>query len=177
MVRDLILAGLLHDAGKADERFQLMLSGGDPWNRPDGFAMAKSGRAVPRNVWDRAGLPKGWRHEALSVRMARTHPWFQRAKDPALVLWLIGTHHGFGRPFFNFIDTAPRHGLSPCFGVESWRLSPEPGPQAPAFHFDGADWPALFDELKKRYGIWKLAWLEAILCLADHRTSEAEHTS
>ena len=177
MVRDLILAGLLHDAGKADERFQLMLSGGDPWNRPDGLAMAKSGRPVPRNAWDRAGLPKGWRHEALSVRMAREHPWFQRAKDPALVLWLIGTHHGFGRPFFNFIDTSSRHGLSPCFGVESWRLTPEPGPQTPAFHFDGTDWPVLFDDLKKRYGIWKLAWLEAILRLADHRASEEEHSA
>lgn len=177
MVRDLLLAGLLHDAGKADERFQLMLSGGDPWNRPDGLAMAKSGRPVPRNAWDRAGLPKGWRHEALSVRMARAHPWFQRAKDPALVLWLIGTHHGFGRPFFNFIDTGLRHSLSPCFGVESWRLALEPGPQATAFHFDGADWPVLFDELKKRYGIWKLAWLEAILRLADHRASEEEHSA
>ena len=177
MVEDLSLAALLHDAGKADRRFQTMLSGGDPWNRPDGPVMAKSGRPLPRDAWDRAGLPKGWRHEALSVRIARAHPCFQEANDPALVLWLIGTHHGFGRPFFNFIDTAPCGDLSPCLGVESWRLTPEPGPQVPAFHLDGADWPAMFDELKKRYGIWKLAWFEAILRLADHRASEAEHTS
>ena len=177
MVEDLSLAALLHDAGKADGRFQIMLSGGDPWNRPDGPVMAKSGRPLPRDAWGRAGLPKGWRHEALSVRMARVHPRFQEANDPALVLWLIGTHHGFGRPFFNFIDTAPCDGLSSCLGVESWRLTPEPGPQVPAFHLDGADWPVMFAELKKRYGIWKLAWFEAILRLADHRASEAEHTS
>lgn len=175
MVEDVSLAALLHDAGKADGRFQIMLSGGDPWNRPDGPVMAKSGRPLPRDAWDRAGLPKGWRHEALSVRMARVHPDFQKANDPALVLWLIGTHHGFGRPFFNFIDTEPCDGLSPCLDVGEWQLGPEPGPQAPAFHLDGTDWPALFDELKKRYGIWKLAWLEAILRLADHRASEEEH--
>ena len=177
LVDDLSLAALLHDVGKADARFQIMLSGGDQWNRPDGPAMAKSGRPLPRNAWDRAGLPKGWRHEALSVRMARVHPRFHEANDPALVLWLIGTHHGFGRPFFNFIDSDPPDGLSTCLGVESWRLTPEPGPQAPAFHFDGADWPIMFEELKKRYGIWKLAWLETILRLADHRASEAEHKS
>ena len=176
--RDLKLAAFLHDAGKADPRFQDLLSGGDPWNRRDGPAMAKSGQQSPKGAWERAGLPKGWRHEALSVRMARSHPRFAEAHDPALVLWLIGTHHGFGRPFFDFIDfqlDSPGHdGVFACLDVERWRLACGPGPQSMAFDLDGADWTAMYEQLKQRYGIWGLAHLEAVLRLADHRASESE---
>jgi len=172
---DLRLAAFLHDAGKADHRFQTMLSGGDPWNRPDGPPLAKSGRSWSPDAWTRAGLPKGWRHEALSVRMARTHPHFADASDPALVLWLVGTHHGLGRPFFDFLDPEAEGDLPPCLDVPAWQLeAEEPGPQSLAFEFHGADWPALFEALKHRYGIWGLAHLEAVLRLADHRASEAE---
>ncbi len=174
---DLRLAAGLHDAGKADRRFQTMLAGGDPWNRPDGPTLAKSGRSWSGNAWTRAGLPRGWRHEALSVRMARTHPDLAAARDPALVLWLIGSHHGRGRPFFGFLDPAPERPL-PCLDVPDWRLpEDESGPQSLAFDFGGADWPSLFADLKRRYGIWGLAHLEAILRLADHRASEEERTS
>ena len=176
--RDLKLAAFLHDAGKADVRFQDLLSGGDPWNRQDGPAMAKSGQQSPKGAWERAGLPKGWRHEALSVRMARSHPRFAEAHDPALVLWLIGTHHGLGRPFFNFTDSqldGPGHdGVFACLDVEHWRLTCGAGPQSMAFDLDGADWAAVYEQLKQRYGIWGLAHLEAVLRLADHRASESE---
>ena len=175
---DLKLAAYLHDAGKADPRFQTLLSGGDPWNRPDGPAMAKSGRQSPKGAWERAGLPKGWRHEALSVRMAQAHRRFAEAHDPALVLWLIGTHHGFGRPFYDFVDPhesgSGHEGVFACLDVERWQLASRPGPQSMAFDLDGADWPAMYEQLKQRYGAWGLAHLEAVLRLADHRASEAE---
>lgn len=175
---DLEIAAFLHDAGKADRRFQNLLSGGDPWNRPDGEAMAKSGKSSPKDAWQRAELPKGWRHEALSVRMALTHPRFADARDPALVLWLIGTHHGFGRPFFDFDDpqedASDRDGYAGCLTVERWMPSPAPGPQSLAFDLDGVDWAATYERLKRRYGVWGLAHLEVILRLADHRASESE---
>lgn len=175
---DLGLAAYLHDAGKADSRFQVMLSGGDPWNRPDGPPLAKSGGSWSPSARKRAGLPEGWRHEALSVRMAPAHPRFEDARDPTLVLWLIGTHHGLGRPFFGFLDPAPEREPLPCLDVAHWRLAAEqPGPQSLAFEFRGADWPSLFEDLKRRYGIWGLAHMEAILRLADHRASEEERTS
>ena len=175
---DLRLAAFLHDAGKADRRFQHLLSGGDPWNHPDGPAMAKSSQSSPKGAWERAGLPKGWRHEALSVRMARAHPRFAEANDPALVLWLIGTHHGFGRPFFDFVDSheggSGHERVFACLDVQRWRLASGPGPQSMAFDLDGADWAAMYEQLKQRYGIWGLAHLEAVLRLADHRASESE---
>ena len=170
---DLGLAAFLHDIGKADRRFQVMLSGGDPWNCPDGEPLAKSGRSWSSNAWKHAGLPVGWRHEALSVRMAEAHPRFPEAGDPALVLWLVGSHHGLGRPFFDFRDPAPEP--LPCLGVSDWRLAPDmPGPHSLAFEFQGDDWPGMFEDLKRRYGIWGLANMEAILRLADHRASEQE---
>ena len=176
VVGDLKLAAFLHDAGKADPRFQTLLSGGDPWNRPDGPAMAKSGKRSPEGARERAGLPTGWRHEALSVRMAQAHPRFAEAHDPALVLWLIGTHHGFGRPFYDFADESGsgHGGLSACLGVEHWRLASGPGPQSMAFDLEGADWAAMYEQLRQRYGVWGLAHLEAVLRLADHRASEFE---
>ena len=172
---DLGLAAFLHDAGKADPRFQIMLSGGDRWNRPDGPPLAKSGQPWAPGAGKRAGLPEGWRHEALSVRMAPTHPRFADARDPALVLWLIGSHHGLGRPFFDFLDPAPEQEPLPCLDIADWGLAAgKPGPQSLAFEFRGADWPSLFEQLKRRYGIWDLAHMEAILRLADHRASEEE---
>ena len=171
---DLHCAAYLHDAGKADPRFQTMLAGGGRWNRPDGRPLAKSGRAWSPQAWAHAELPKGWRHEALSVRMARAHPALAAARDPALVLWLIGSHHGMGRPLFDFLDSSPER-PQPCLDVADWRLpDAQLGPQSPAFDFAGFDWPSLFDDLKRRYGIWGLAHLEAILRLADHRASEEE---
>ncbi len=155
---DLRLAALLHDAGKADERFQIMLAGADWWNRPDGPVLAKSGHPSQQGAWERAGLPRGWRHEALSVRLATADPRFADAHDSHLVLWLIGTHHGLGRPFFGFEDPQDRN----------------QGPQSLAYDFRGLDWASLFDRLKCCYGVWGLARLETILRLADHRASEAE---
>ena len=151
---DLRLAAALHDAGKADERFQILLAG-DWWNRPEGADLAKSGRPSSRGARERAGLPKGWRHETRSVRLASTDPRLSAAHDPYLVLWLIGTHHGHGRPFFHFVDPLD-----------------DQGPQSLGYTFQGRDWATLFDKLRRHYGAWRLAWLEGILRLADHRASE-----
>ena len=173
---DLALAGYLHDAGKADRRFQTMLSGGNAWSIRHDRPLAKSA-AWSKNAWLQARLPKGWRHEALSVQMALAHPRFSEAKDPHLVLWLIGTHHGFGRPFYHFVESGNGREIPlPCLEVASWPTLSKAGPQSLAFSFQSLDWAAMFEFLKRKYGIWGLAHLEAVVRLADHRASEAGAT-
>lgn len=179
-VFDLKLAGYLHDAGKADPRFQEWLHHGDPFasnlETPD-CILAKSDRPLPASVRSRARLPLRWRHEALSVRLAPYVPSFAGAEDPELVLWLLGSHHGYGRPLFPHADpddTAPRQ-LPAILGLPR-QLPAGAGPQSLAFDWHGLDWPALFVRLKARYGVWELARMEAILRLADHRASEVGTT-
>lgn len=160
-IADLTVAGFLHDAGKADPRFQAWLYYGDPLGPEPGnesAVLAKSGRALPPMARTQSGLPERWRHEALSVRLSRASERLRSAHDPDLVLWLIGSHHGYGRPFFPHLDPTER--------------IPEVGPQSLAFSWNGLDWPSLFVRLKHRYGVWELARMEAILRLADHRASE-----
>jgi CRISPR-associated endonuclease/helicase Cas3 len=172
---DVTLAAYLHDPGKADPRFQAFLAGGDSYGPDSTTPVAKSGQTrLPSGAWDRAGLPSNWRHEALSVRLATICPEFAHAQDPELVLWLIGTHHGYGRPLFphtDDLDSVSRPGLLK-FCDSDVDLPAGYGPQSLAFDFNGLDWAQIFERLKRRYGIWGLAWLEAFVRLADHRASE-----
>lgn len=174
LAQSVALAALLHDDGKADPRFQTYLAGGVA---PEQL-LAKSARR-PRgedNVARRAAdLPEAWRHEALSVRLAID----ALSRDPRddvdaeLVVWLVGTHHGYGRPFFPHDDAWDDHARS----VGGVALAAAPGPQRLDFEWNGpnggTDWVQLFEALKQRYGVWGLAYLEAIVRLADHRASEA----
>jgi CRISPR-associated endonuclease/helicase Cas3 len=162
-VADLKLAGHLHDAGKVDPRFQAWLYYGDPLGPDPDRILAKSGRPLPRAARAASGLPERWRHEALSVRVTPADDRFSEASDPELVLWLIGTHHGQGRPLFPHHDPSEKR--------------TEVGPQSLAFDWKGYDWTTLFVRLKARYGIWELARMEAILRLADHRASEEERAA
>lgn len=175
-VRDLRTAGYLHDAGKIDPRFQGWLHYGDPLGAdPDEpqLLLAKSEQSLPGRARKASGLPEKWRHEALSVRLVTGTERFGEASDPELVLWLIGTHHGYGRPFFPHADPddgRPRR-VSCVLGLPG-ELAPGAGPQSLAFEWNGLDWAGLFARLKARYGLWELARMEAILRLADHRASD-----
>jgi CRISPR-associated endonuclease/helicase Cas3 len=174
IVQDLALAAWAHDLGKADPRFQALLHGGNPWAAA-GTLLAKSetmpqGRAAFARARHQAGYPAGARHELLSVRLLENErSLLESAHDRDLVLHLIASHHGHCRPFAPVVnDTAPRRVTfkieGRCFEVLS------------ATHLERLDSgvPERFWHLVRRYGWWGIAWLEAMLQLADHRRSEAE---
>lgn len=170
--RALRLAAEFHDQGKGDGRFQVWLDGG----ANTGKILAKSGRYGRRPP----SLPPDWRHEALSVRIAIQHPEFcaEEREVQELALWLIGTHHGWGRPFFPHDDEMDDRAREIIGAAgEKILLDASPGPQRLNFDWNGMDWASLFEKLQARYGAWELARYEAVLRLADHRASEEEETN
>jgi CRISPR-associated endonuclease/helicase Cas3 len=176
-------AGELHDIGKADPRFQVMLHGGDEVEAAlavdEGRLLAKS--ATP--AWDRrqylrsfraSRLPARYRHEATSVALADSlfitdRNGSHESGDTDLVLHLIATHHGHFRPLGPpVLDTAP---ALASVNVDGRQLvcSTDHG-----LYRADSGLPDRFWRLASRYGWWGLAWLEAIFILADHAQSGYE---
>jgi CRISPR-associated endonuclease/helicase Cas3 len=164
-VEHLGCAGDTHDIGKAEPRFQRLLRGGDERLEP-GTVLAKGRRSLnPLQV------ELGERHEAYSVALLQAHPGLlRRALDPDLVRYLVGTHHGRGRAMMpSVLDEGSKFAVEidgDSFGLDG----------APRLGALGSEWPALFWRLVDRYGPWGLAYLEAILRLADFAQSRFELT-
>lgn len=167
---DVVLAAFLHDVGKAHPKFKRWLYGGDELADLGGPALAKSNRLkLGKRARELAGLPDGARHEVASLAFAQAHSKFMKANDRELVLWLIGTHHGWGRPFFPPIEW-PEEGGSIEADLEDEVVKC----RAESLASIQARWFDIQQEVTQRYGPWGLARLEAILRLADHRRSELE---
>ena len=168
IVGDLRLAGRLHDLGKVDSRFQSQLVGGDPIELAmrHGEPLAKSLPGVRRV----AGYPAGMRHEIASVAMIESNAdVLGLAHDEDLVLHLVGTHHGWGRPLPPIIEDPDPQVLS--YAWDGHLLTASSDLVEGSLAVDMAD---RFWRLVERYGYHGLAWLEAVLRLADHRQSEEE---
>ncbi|REK26789.1 MAG: type I-U CRISPR-associated helicase/endonuclease Cas3 [Planctomycetota bacterium] len=172
----------LHDLGKADERFQAMLRQED---RTDAWLwaastytnalLAKSGgtplsHTQYRSACERAELPRGFRHELLSLQIAERHPSLpDETSDHDLVLHLIAAHHGKVGPFAPVaVDDDP-----PPVEVDGVELTAADRKATPPHRLDSgvAD---RFWRLVRRYGWWGLAYLETVFRLADWQASAAE---
>ncbi len=168
IVTDLRLAGHLHDLGKVDGRFQLGLVGGDrvELEKRRGEPLAKSLPGARRVT----KYPVGMRHEIASVAMIESNgEILSAAHDKDLVLHLVGTHHGWARPIPPVVkDNAPQalsYILDGCLMEANSDLAES------SLALDMAD---RFWRLVECYGYHGLAWLEAILRLADHQQSAEE---
>lgn len=149
-------AGLHHDDGKADIRFQRSL---DP-ELTSSEPLAKSGMATQREIRKaraQSGLPSLWRHEQLSVLMAWNALDDLTSTDRGLVVRLVGTSHGYGRP--GFPHTSAELGGDPRLRDLARHL------------FDEGAWDHLIERTHADLGVWGYAYLEALLRCADGQVS------
>lgn len=188
------LAAWLHDIGKADGRFQLMLRGGSeieffkdetPWAKS---AMLPGAREAHRLAQQKSGYPRGARHEVQSLAMLDKQLGVLKDRlttldgtkvpDLDLVLHLVASHHGYCRPFAPaVVDDSPvdvtlaKH-ASETFGEIDFASTTSSN----GLHRLDSPLADRFWTLVAKYGWQELCWLEAILRLADHRASEQEQT-
>ncbi len=176
--RAIRFAAATHDLGKADPRFQAWLCGGNraaalraaarlgtPLAKSDGVFRDRAAQAAARRL---SGYPDGARHELVSVRLAEELLGDDAdAMDRDLALHLVASHHGRCRPFAPLVEDPAPVNMSVDWDGRRLATSSDTG----LHRLDGGV-AERFWRLVRRYGWWGMAYMEAIVRLADHRVSE-----
>jgi CRISPR-associated endonuclease/helicase Cas3 len=186
------MAAWLHDIGKADRRFQLLLRGGSevelfkdetPWAKS---AMLPGAREAHRLAQQKSGYPRGARHEVQSLAMVQAQLEVVKrglkkadtANEPDidLVLHLVASHHGYCRPFAPaIVDESPVDVMLAAHASKTFgALDVTATTSNNGLHRLNSPLADRFWSLVAKYGWQELCWLEALLRLADHRASEVE---
>jgi CRISPR-associated endonuclease/helicase Cas3 len=195
------LAAAWHDTGKAHPAFQGMLNEHLPiMAREEGELWAKSaGTGRARYSCESGDPPRRverpcFRHELVSMLLWLEHGAgaVPEGVDPDLVAYLIAAHHGKVRlslramPTENPAPSPLRFARGVWEGDEVVSLDPT-GKPLPMTRLDlslmelgygaqGASWSARTQRLLAEHGPFRLAWLEALVRVADARASRAEQT-
>ena len=175
LLEDIKTAARLHDIGKAERRVQALYRKNDPDDVIDSMLLAKSNVAPSSSdeyntYLAKARLPKKYRHECWSVSLAKDYLKKSSVHDSDLILYLIGTHHGYGRPLFPPVIDEHASGHVK-FSMDGISMKAESDHKLTGFN---AWWIDMVEQLYARYGPWGLAQLESIMRLADHTRSDLE---
>jgi CRISPR-associated endonuclease/helicase Cas3 len=177
----LVDAALWHDHGKAHPAFVLRMGSITP-------PLAKSPNFTPRPAGDTSETRPCFRHElASALAYLANRDWSTEASLPA---YLIAAHHGKVRTRLRALskEVKPENGRLFARGVWDGDVLPETqlgGIVVPETRLDlelmqlgdgrnGPSWSARAQALVKELGPFRLAWLEALVRIADWRASEAE---
>lgn len=163
-----------HDVGKFDERFQVMLRQGDEIAAASADAPLAKSTFIPtsparrRAIREASGLPENFRHEMLSAQLAELHaPLPTNDEDADLVLHLIASHHGHARPFAPVSPDPMPPSVSGRLGSEQIDLGATQRAALVAPHRIDSGLADRFWRMNRRYGWWGIAYIEAIVRLAD----------
>ncbi len=171
-------AGLWHDLGKLDPRFQAMLRQSSPRTAlAHANPLAKSGKwSGTKKERDEAGAvhkyPSGARHELLSAALVAARLGAEQADD--LLLHLIATHHGSARPFANAVKEEPETDVKWPFNPELFDEKFPGGSYRQQIREWNAELPERFWRVVRKWGWWGASYREAVFRLADHAQSAAE---
>ena len=171
-------AAYWHDVGKLDERFQLVLRQGDEIASGLGEPLATSAfvpasPARRKAIRTAAGLPKGFRHEMLSLQLAERYAVQPiPEQDTDIFLHLVASHHGYARPFAPVVPDPEPPAISGRHDDVGITMSAAERAESVPPHRLGSGVADRFWRLTRQYGWWGLAYLEAVLRLADWYGSE-----